>query len=111
MTTPTLTHDQAALLRSVDAHVVIYIGGPIIGDWDASAYIEEYCGSAPAELTAAGREALAAYDREWVAVRRDDLHTACDALRQSIDGGEKSGHDMWEFINELARLRVALESK
>lgn len=118
MTTQKLTHEQAALLRSVNAHVVIYIGGPIIGDWDASAYIEEYCVSAPAELTPSGREALAEYNREHRTVLTSDLAMAVDGLEHEIreyearwDGYLDRIADYDEEREALDRLRAALEGK
>ena len=71
MTTPTLTHEQAAILRAIDVDVFCqYLGSPIIGSDDLSWAIEDV---EVLELSLAGKTALAKYDATYTTVETIEL--------------------------------------
>ena len=74
-----LTHNQAAALRLADSVVIDpglleHLGVPPHLFQGMNTMVGAALGHSPqTDLTEAGRAALAAYDREWVTVRRDEV--------------------------------------
>jgi len=112
-----LTHNQAAALRLADSVVIDpglleHLGVPPHLFQGMNTMVGAALGHSPqTDLTDAGREALAAYDREWVTVRRDDVRDATGSFEKSIVLAERDGPTWGEPREALTRLHAALETK
>ena len=126
-----LTHDQAEVLRIADStahplhpHCYSATYELAMDGRRLAGLIEHWC--VGYGLTEAGREALAAYDAEFVTVRRDDLAMAVGQVSglygfyqwveqepPSKGGGETpcDSPPVPADAHALLRLRAALESK
>ena len=110
-----LTHDQAEVLRIADStahplhpHCYSATYELAMDGRRLAGLIEHWC--VGYGLTEAGREALAAYDAEFVTVRRDDVRDATGSFEKSIVLAEWDGPTWEEPREALARLRAALEA-
>lgn len=111
MTAPTLTHEQVAILRAIGCDVFAYVGDPIIGSDDLSWALSN---TNPQELSPQGKAALAAYDAEWVAVRREDAARAVQVGRWYQEEQEPECCETLaarQHIESINHLAAALEIK
>lgn len=106
--TPQLTHEQATLLR------VLIDQDPYANNMLLQKQFEliktflDYAGQHHYVVNQKGREALTAYDREWVTVRRGLLRDLVTATKEAgrLDGGLAKG-----YAQDIIEAEKSLEAK